>query len=135
MSVEDRLRRGLHANALAFAPESEQRLVEVRRRQRRRTGALAAAAAATVVVIIAAAASLLWGSDRPDSPEPAPGPTRVTTSASEYAGPRIPDSTWRKVVTREQLVRGGADSAFLEENLGGADRLPMTLTFTGDVFR
>ena len=44
MSVENRLRPGrLEANARAFVPEGEQRLLEVRRRYRARTGALAAA--------------------------------------------------------------------------------------------
>jgi len=136
MSVEDRLRWGLDANARAFAPEGEQRLAEVRRRYRARTGVLAATAAATVaaiVVVVAATGFTLWGSDRV-SPAPAPRPTQLTTAASVYTGPRIPDSSWRKVVTREQLVRAGADSAFLAENLGRADRLPVTLSFVGDVY-
>jgi hypothetical protein len=133
MPVEDRLRRGLEANARAFVPEGEKRLVAVRRRYRARTVALAAAAASAVVAV-AVAGSLLWGSGQPGSPEPAPRPTQVTTSAGAYTGPRMPDSGWRKVVTRAQLVRAGADSAFLAENLGRADRLPLTLSFVGNVY-
>ena len=133
MSVEDRLRRGFEANARAFVPEGEKRLVEVRRRYRARTGALAAAVGAALVAVVAAG-SLLWGSEQPGTPEPAPSPTQVTTSANAYTGPRIPDSGWRKVVTRAQLVRAGAESAFLAENLGRADRLPITLSFVGKVY-
>ena len=134
MSVENRLRRGLEANARAFVPEGEQRLLEVRRRYRARTGALAAAVVVVAVVGAVAAGSFLRGSDWPGSPEPAQRPTQMTTSAGAYTGPRIPDSSWRKVVTRAQLVRAGADSAHLAENLGRADRLPTTLSFIGDVY-
>jgi hypothetical protein len=134
MSVEDRLRRGLEANAGTFVPEGEQRLLEVRRRYRARTGTLAAAVAVVAVVGAVAAGAFLQGSGGTGSPEPAPRPTQVTTSAGAYTGPRIPDSGWRKVVTRAQLVRAGADSAYLAENLGRADRLPTTLSFIGDVY-
>ena len=134
MSVEDRLRRGLDVNARAFVPEGEQRLLEVRRRYRARTGALAAAVAVVAVVGAVAAGSFLRGNDRSGSPEPAQRPTQVTSSAGAYTGPRIPDSGWRKVVTRAQLVRAGADSAYLAEDLGRADQLPTTLTFIGDVY-
>jgi hypothetical protein len=134
MSVEDRLRRGLEANAGTFVPEGEQRLLEVRRRYRARTGTLAAAVAVVAVVGTVAAGVFLQGSGGTGSPEPAPRPTQVTTSAGAYTGPRIPDSGWRKVVTRAQLVRAGADSAYLAENLGRADRLPTTLSFIGDVY-
>jgi hypothetical protein len=134
MPVEDRLRRGLEANARAFVPQGEQRLAEVRRRHRVRTGALAAAVAATVVVAVVAAGSVLWGSDGQDSPAPAPRPTHAASSPSAYTGPRIPDSNWRKVVTRAQYARAGADDAFLAEDFGRADRLPVTLSFIGDVY-
>jgi hypothetical protein len=46
----------------------------------------------------------------------------------------IPDSGWRRVVTRAELVRAGADSEFLEENLGSAQRLPLRLNFIGEVY-
>ena len=136
MPVEDRLRRGLEANARAFVPEGEKRLADVRRRHRARTGALAAAVAAAVVAVVVvavvAAGSRLGGSD--GSPVPAPRPTHATPSTGAYTGPRIPDSGWRKVVTRAQLVRAGADDAYLAENIGRADRLPTTLSFIGDVY-
>ncbi|RYP81011.1 hypothetical protein EKO23_24160 [Nocardioides guangzhouensis] len=134
MPVEDRLRRGLEANARAFVPEGEKRLVEVRRRHRARTGTIAAAMAAAVVVGAVFAGTLLGGSDRSASPQPAKGPTEVSTSAGTYAGPRIPDSGWRRVVTREQFVRAGADRAFLADDFGRADRLPVTLSFIGTVY-
>ena len=132
MPVEDRLRRGLEANARAFLPEGEKRLAVVRRRHRARTGALAAAVVTVVVVGMVTAGSLLWGTDGRGSP--APRPTQAATSPSAYTGPGIPDSGWRKVVTRAQLVRAGADSAYLAENIGRADRLPTTLSFIGEVY-
>ena len=134
MSVEDRLQRGLEANARAFVPEGERRLIEVHRRHRSRTAGLAAAVAVVVVVGVVAAGSFLWSSGRDGSPEPAPRPTQDATSASTYTGPRIPDSGWRKVVTRTQLVRAGADSSFLADNVGRTDRLPLTLSFVGNVY-
>jgi hypothetical protein len=133
MPVEDRLRRGLEANARAFVPEGENRLVQVHRRRRALTSAVAAAAAAVAVAAVAAG-SLLWGFDGRTSPEPAKRPTSTVTSANAYAGPRIPDSGWRKVVTRAQFLRAGADGAFLAENLGRANRLPITLDFVGEVY-
>ena len=58
MSVDDRLRSGLRANATAFEPEVETGLDEVRRRGRRRaacrvarTGAVAAAAVAAAALV------------------------------------------------------------------------------------
>jgi hypothetical protein len=132
MSVEDRIRRGLEANARSVVPEGEQRLVEVRRRYRARNGLLAAAVTAVVIVGALAAGSLLRGSDGLGSP--AARPTHVVRSPSAYTGPQIPDSGWRKVVTRAQLVRAGADSAYLAENLGRTDRLPTTLSFIGEVY-
>lgn len=134
MPVDDRLRRGLDANARAFVPEGEERLLQVHRRRRTRTRVLAATAAATVAALAAVSGSLLGGSERTGQSEPAPQPTQESTSTNVYSGPRIPDSNWRKVVTRAQLVRAGADSAFLAENLGRADRLPLTLSFVGKVY-
>ena len=138
MSVENRLRRGLEANARAFVPEGEQRLVQVRRRHRVRTGQLAIAAAAAVVVVIVAtvlaAGSILGSSVRDGSPEPAPAPTEVATSESSSTGPRIPDAEWRRVVTREQFVRAGADDSFLAETFGRSERLPVSLKFSGVAF-
>ena len=90
--------------------------------------AVAAAVVAVVVVAVVAAGSRLGGSD--GSPVPAPRPTHATPSTGAYTGPRIPDSGWRKVVTRAQLVRAGADDAYLAENIGRADRLPTTLSFS-----
>jgi hypothetical protein len=134
MSVEDRLRRGLEANARAFTPESEQRLVEVRRRHRARTGAIAAGMAVIVVIVAAATNSLMWRSNQSSSPDPAPMPTQAATSATTYTGPSIPDSGWRKIVTRAELVDAGADDAFLADNIGSAARLPLTLSFIGGVY-
>jgi hypothetical protein len=134
MSVEDRLRRGLELNARALVPEGEQRLVEVRRRHRARTGTLAAAVAAVVVAAVLAGASILWSSDRDVSPEPAPEPTQGATSENASTGPRIPDSEWRKVVTRGQFVRAGVDGKVLADTFGRTERLPVSLNFAGVTF-
>ena len=137
MPVEDRLRRGLEANARSFVPEAERRLVDVHRRHRRDTawlGVVAVAAAAIVAVAALALGSLLGGSDPNGAREPARPPTEVPSSSDDYVGPRIPDSDWRKVVTRDQFARAGADQAFFDANLGEADELPVRLSFVGDVY-
>jgi hypothetical protein len=135
MSVDDRLRVGLAANAGSVQPEGEARLAAVRRRHRHRR-ALVAGAVAAVVLVVGCGAALGWmlggqgapggrGADVVDSPSP---------TRAHPAGAVIPPSNWRRVVTREQLVRAGADDAFLREHLGSADRLPLLLALSQDVF-
>ena len=137
MSVEDRLRRGLEANAVAFLPEGEARLAVVHRRHRARTGVLAACSVAAVVAVVVAATvagALLSGPDRSRSTEPVQQPSPVVTPGNAYPGHRIPDSNWRKVVTRAELVAAGASQQFLADNLGDADRMATTLSFIGTVY-
>ena len=82
MSVDDRLRQGLGANATAFEPEVETSLGDVRRRNRRvgqvraaRVGGLVAAVAAVVAVVAVALPSGV-PRDRPPTPSvSAPSPT------------------------------------------------------------
>ncbi len=76
MSVDDRLRAGLHANATAFQPAVESGLDEVRGRGRRRRTARVAAAglvAAGVAILVVVARPDV--SDRPPPVTPAPSPT------------------------------------------------------------
>lgn len=132
MSVDDRLRAGLAANAGSVHPAGETRLDAVRRRHRRRR-ALVAGGVAVAVLVVGGGAVLGWlqtgqgdGGSRGDV---AVEPTSTVTSHAV-----IPPSNWRKVVTREQLVAAGADRAFLVENIGSAQRLPVLLALSGDVF-
>ena len=62
-----------------------------------------------------------------------PVDARTATVASP-SHPVIPPSNWRRVITREELVAAGADGAFLREHLGSADRLPVLLSLSRDVF-
>jgi hypothetical protein len=135
MSVEDRLRRGLEANAGAFVPEAEARLVAVRRRHQARARMFAAATVAAVVVVVATlAGSLMRATDGDRATEPVRQPSRPATSPQAYSGPRIPDSNWRKVITRAEFVDAGASPRFLADNFGSADRVPTTLSFVGSVY-
>ena len=73
MSVEDRLRAGLEANARAFVPEGEARLVQVHTRLRRRRalqGSVAVASVAAAVALIAVVSSSRPPADR-EEPVPA----------------------------------------------------------------
>ena len=90
MSVDDRLRQGLDANARAFEPEVETSLHDVRRRDRRarRTrmtrsgGMVVATAACAALVAVAVRAGL--PEDRPPAPSvPAPSPTAELFSSYE----------------------------------------------------
>jgi hypothetical protein len=77
MSVDDRLRAGLRANATALQPEVESGLDEVQRRGRGRRAARVAVAAglvaAAAVAVLLVAGPVL--SDRPPPVKPAPSPT------------------------------------------------------------
>ena len=132
MSVDDRLRTGLAANAGSVHPAGEARLDAVRRRHRRRR-ALVAGGVAVAVLVVGSGAVLGWlqtgQGDRGSRGDVVVEPTSTATSHAV-----IPRSNWRKVVTREQLVAAGADRAFLRENLGSAQRLPVLLALSGDVF-
>jgi hypothetical protein len=79
MSVDDRLRAGLRANATAFQPAVESGLDEVRGRGRRarvaRVGVAAGLVAAVGVAVLVVARTDL--SDRPPPVTPAPSPTAV----------------------------------------------------------
>lgn len=131
MSVDDRLRAGLRSNAAVFAPEGEQRLEEVGRRHRRRTAVRTIVAAALVLAIGGTAWWTLLGG--------APAGTHAidpvrTPPSRQLERPVVPDSSWTKVITREQAVAVGADRAFVRENFGRADRVPYVLSFIGDVY-
>ncbi len=82
MSVDDRLRHGLGANATAFEPEVETSLDAVRRRGRRaararlaRAGGLVVAAAATAVLVAVVVRPGVPDDRSPAPPVIAPSPT------------------------------------------------------------
>ena len=134
MSVDDRLRRGLEANARSFHPQGEARLDRVRRRWRRRRVVVAVGVAS----VAASVAGGTWmvvggGGDGRDGRgvEPA-APTVATADPSPRAS--IPDSNWRRVVTRSEAVALGLDRDFLRDNFGDADRLPLVLSFVGGLY-
>ena len=133
MSVDDRLRAGLAANAGSVQPEGESRLDAVRRRHRRHR-ALVAGAVAAVVLVAGSGAVLGWVLTGEGRGQGSRGGVGGEAAATATYHPEIPPSNWRKVVTREQLVAAGADRAFLAENIGSADRLPLLLGLSGDVF-
>ena len=62
---------------------------------------------------------------------PQPTPT-VTTSA--YDGPRIPDSTWSRVLTRADAERASFPEADIVRYLGADGRLPLTFQFETDAW-
>jgi hypothetical protein len=137
MSVDDRLRRGLHANATAFQPEGEARLLAVGRRRRRRRAIVTAVAAAVVVALAGAGAGAVWvGSKGPGTGreiEPAaPSPSSLDESPTPVVG--IPDSNWRRTVTRAQARALGLGADFVRDNFGDAERLPLVLSFVGGIY-
>ena len=131
MSVDDRLRRGLESNALALVPEGEARLAQVHRRHRARTVALTVAALAIASV---GTAGVQLGLGATGLPEPAQQSVQDPNASEAPSDARIPDSGWRKVVTRRQLVRAGADRQFLADNVRDSGRLPTILSFVGTVY-
>ena len=101
MSVDDRLRQGLGANAAAFEPEVERHLDDVRRRGRRAVR-FRMARTGTAVVAVAAAAALVAVLVRPGASEdPAPAPPAVGTSPTAELF-----RSYRADVTRPQRLAG-----------------------------
>ena len=130
MSVDDRLRAGLRANATSLEPQTERRLEDVHRRNRRRSTAVASLVAAAVLGV---GGSVGWalgvGSSAPRGVDPA-----QRSSSVEPAHPVLPDSSWTKVVTRREAVRAGASRSWLVDNFGDGERLPLVLSFVGGVY-
>ncbi len=137
MSVDERLRRGLEANASSFVPAGEARLEAVHRRlRRRRAGLVAAVGTAAAVAAVAVTGVLAGGREGADpAPIDSPAPSVSTASAGEssYAGPVIGDSTWARSFTREEALALGVSRAELrEQGLGPDDRLRLQLQFLGE---
>lgn len=131
MSVDDRLRAGLEANARDFLPEGEARLGQVHTRVRRRRAFQGAAAIGSVAAAIAVIAVLASSPSPVDREEPVPQPTPTVTTTAP-SGPRIPDSSWTKTLTRAQAERAGLPEDFIAEQLGADDLLPLTFKFESD---
>jgi hypothetical protein len=132
MSVDERLRAGLAANAETMEAAVERRLEEVRDRRRGEVRRLwaggALVAAATVAVVVA-----LTGRPATRSAEPVDTPS-PSESATAYAGPRIPDGSWSKVATAAEARRRGLDAPVVQRLLGADGKLPVTLRIAGDRF-
>lgn len=90
MSIEDRLRSGLTANADPTPPPVEAHLVAVNRRYRRRLAVRAVTATAAVVVLAAvgwwAVAQLLGGGHLEPAEQTVPGTYRVAVQDSDVTG-------------------------------------------------
>lgn len=128
MRVEDRLRRGLEANATSFVPDPEWRLAEVHRRRRHRAVTVLVAACAAAAVL---AVGLLGGrgSQLRMLPGPAqPSPDTTEVSGDDWAGPRLPDATWFRVATETRAAALGVPERAVAEHLGEDGRLPLALT-------
>lgn len=128
MHVEDRLRRGLEANATSFVPEGEWRLAELHRRRRHRTVTVLVAACAAAAVL---AVGLLGG--RGSQPRMLPGPAQPSPDTTEvsgdgWAGSRLPDATWSRVATEARAAALGVPERAVAEHLGEDGRLPLALT-------
>jgi hypothetical protein len=127
MHVEDRLRRGLDANATSFVPEGEWRLVEVHRRRRQRAVTVLVAACAAAVVL----AVVLLGSGGtrvrmlPGPAQPSPESTDVSRGDD---GTGLPDATWFRVATDAAAASLGVPERAAAEHLGDDGRLPLALT-------
>jgi hypothetical protein len=131
MSLDDRVRAGLEANAVDFLPEGEARLAQVHARLRRRRALEASAVVSSVAAVVAliAIVSPRYVTDRE---EPVPQPTVTTTAPIE---PRIPDSSWSRTLTEADADRAGIpprNPLFAE--FGADNRLPLTFQFQGDAF-
>lgn len=133
MSVDDRLRRGLGANAAALVPEGELRLAAVHRRHRRRSAVLATAVAAAVVVVVVGAGVLVARTGAGDDP-PAPPVVTEPTSAAPSTGRQVPDSSWTRVATAAEARRLGVPRDAAVELLGDDGRLFQVLTFRNGSF-
>jgi hypothetical protein len=137
MSLDDRLRAGLEANAVDFLPEGEARLAQVHVRLRRRRALQSWAAVGSVAAAVAITVAVL-GTSRPsnDRPEPVPQPTQTPTSTqTAYDGPRIPNSTWTKEVTRADARAAGiSDQNPFIRDFGADGVLPLTLKYEADSY-
>lgn len=100
MSVDDRLRQGLGANATAFEPEVETRLDDVRRRGRR-AGRVRIARAGGLVAAAVAVAAVVAFVVRPGSDDPSPAPPVAQPSpTAELFG------SYEADVTRPRVLAG-----------------------------
>jgi hypothetical protein len=134
MSLDDRIRAGLEANAARFLPEGEVRLERVHARLRRRRALQSAAVAASLAaafVIIMVVGSPRLPADR-EEPLPQPAPTVPTPSPGVQV---LPDSTWSRTLTRADADRAGIPKGRpILRDFGADGRLSLSIGFQGDAF-
>lgn len=127
MPVDDRLRGGLEAAALEFVPEAERRLAAVHRRHRRRMAGTAAGVAAAVALVVVAVGGTIGSRDDSRAPDPAGTPTTTSSTAPEWTGDVIPDSTWTRIASSAEARRLGLGRDAIVSALGTDGRIPLTL--------
>ncbi len=125
MRVEDRLRRGLEANATAFVPDGEWRLRVVRRRHRRRSMVVLAAGSAAALVL---GSGLLAARGGGLVVLPGPAPVAVDPPVRTYDGPVVPDGTWYRVAGEAEAAALGVAPRDVRDPRGG---VPVALTVLG----
>jgi hypothetical protein len=125
MRVEDRLRRGLEANATAFVADGEWRLRVVHRRHRRRSMVVLAAGCAAVLVL---GSGLLAARGGGLVVLPGPAPAAVDPPVRAYDGPVVPDGTWYRVVGEAGAAALGVTPRDVPDPRGG---VPVALTVLG----
>jgi hypothetical protein len=128
MPVEDRLRRGLEANATSYVPEGVWRLAQVRRRRRRRSVTVLAAGTAAAVVL--GSALVAGRGDLPGTAPAHPSPAGDPSALAED-GRVVPDGTWHRVITGSEVEALGVESRETVRHLGEDGRLPLALTVVG----
>lgn len=132
MRVEDRLRRGLEANATAFVPEGEWRLAQVRRRRRRRSTVVLAAGTVAAAVVLGSALVAGRGELMPGPAHPSPAAGDASVLAGD--GSALPDGTWQRMVTETEAAALGVPRRDVLRHLGDDGRLPLALTVVGDIW-
>ncbi len=125
MRVEDRLRRGLEANATAFVPDGEWRLRVVRRRHRRRSMVVLAAGSAAALVL---GSGLLAARGGGLVVLPGPAPAAVDPPVRTYDGPVVPDGTWYRLAGEAEAAALGVAPRDVADRRGG---VPVALTVLG----
>ena len=133
MSVDDRLRAGLEANAVDFLPEGEARLAQVHTRLRRRgafQGSAVVASVAAAVAVIAVVEQLSSGC----GPGGARAPAHSHRDDLGVRTVRVSRTPAGAGCSREPTPSAPASEADIVRYLGADARLPLTFQFETDAW-